>query len=50
MFYHSTFILKSGISADTNVSYVSLAKVADMEGPEEEQVADNSPIRQCLPG
>jgi hypothetical protein len=39
------FILKSGMSADTDV-----AKVANLEGPEEELVAEDSPVRDCLLG
>jgi hypothetical protein len=44
------FILKSGISVYTNALHRSVAKVANLEGPEEELVAEDSPIRDCLPG
>jgi hypothetical protein len=44
------FILKCGMSADTNSLHRSVTKVANLEGPEEEYVAEDSPIRDCLPG
>jgi hypothetical protein len=36
------------MSADTNALHRSFAKVANLEGPEEELVAENSPIRLPL--
>jgi hypothetical protein len=44
------FILKSNMSVDANALHRSLAKVADLRGPEEELVAEDSPVRDCLPG
>jgi hypothetical protein len=44
------FISKSGVFADTNVLHRSVANVANLEGPEEERVAEDSPISDCLPG
>jgi hypothetical protein len=38
------------MSADTNALHRSVAKVANLEGPEEALVAEDSPIRDCLPG
>jgi hypothetical protein len=35
------------MSADTNSLHRSVAKVANLEGPEEELVAEDSPIRDC---
>jgi hypothetical protein len=36
--------------ADTNALHRSLAKVANLEGPEEELVTEDSPIRDRLSG
>jgi hypothetical protein len=38
------------MSADTNALYRSVAKVVNLEGPEEEYLAEESRIRDCLPG
>jgi hypothetical protein len=38
------------MSADTNALHRSVAKVENLEGPEEEHVAEDSPVRDCLPG
>jgi hypothetical protein len=37
------------MSADTNALHRSVAKVTNLEGPEE-LVAEDLPIRDCLPG
>jgi hypothetical protein len=44
------FILKSGMYADTNALHRSVTKVENLEDQEEDIVADDSPIRDCLPG
>jgi hypothetical protein len=38
------------MSADTNVLSRSVAEVENLEGSEEELVAEDLPIRDCLPG
>jgi hypothetical protein len=38
------------MSADTNSLHSSVTKVENLEGPEEELVAEDSLIRDCLPG
>jgi hypothetical protein len=44
------FVLKSGMSADTNALLRYVTKMANLEGPEEELVAEDSPVRDCLTG
>jgi hypothetical protein len=44
------FVLCSGMSTNTNGLHRSAANVAYLEGPVEKLTAENSPIRDCLPG
>jgi hypothetical protein len=38
------------MSADTNAKHISETKVASLGVPEEELAAEDSPIRDCVPG
>jgi hypothetical protein len=38
------------MSADTNALHGSVAKVANLEGPEVELRAEDSSVKDCLPG
>jgi hypothetical protein len=42
------FLLKSDMSVYTSVLHRSVAKISSFEGPEEDCVADDSPIRDCI--